>query len=82
MKTGGVRVFSAPIESLKDAQRAVGAPLQALFTPSEAATGFVTGRSVACNARRHLHQSCILNMDLENFFSSITKAVFNDLNSL
>lgn len=36
--------------------------------------GFVTGRSIATNARCHLHQSCMLNLDLEDFFPSITKA--------
>lgn len=72
-KAGGMRMISAPVGPLKEMQRAVGALLQAVFTPSEAATGFIAGRSVACNARRHLHQNCVLNIDLENFFPSITK---------
>lgn len=74
-KAGGTRTISAPVKPLKDAQRAVGALLQSLFTPSNAAAGFIAGRSVAYNARHHLHQSCMLNLDLENFFPSITKAM-------
>lgn len=35
--------------------------------------GFVAGRNVVANARCHLYQSCVLNLDLENFFPSITK---------
>lgn len=74
-KTGGTRSICAPVQSLKAIQRALGAMLQTLFQPSEAAMGFVAGRSVAANARCHLHQSCMLNLDLENFFPSITKAM-------
>lgn len=72
-KAGGTRSICAPVQPLKEVQRALGAMLQALFQPSEAAMGFVAGRSVVANARCHLHQSCILNLDLENFFPSITK---------
>lgn len=73
-KTGGTRLICAPIQPLKEIQRALGAMLQALFQPSESAMGFVAGRSIVANARCHLHQSCVLNLDLENFFPSITKA--------
>ena len=72
-KTGGTRSICAPLQPLKKVQRALGAMLQALFEPSEAAMGFVAGRSVVANARCHLYQSCVLNLDLENFFPSITK---------
>lgn len=72
-KTGGTRSICAPVQPLKELQRALGAMLQALFQPSESAMGFVVGRSVAVNARCHLHQNCVLNLDLENFFPSITK---------
>lgn len=72
-KTGGTRSICAPLQPLKKVQRALGAMLQALFRPSEAAMGFIAGRSVVANARCHLHQSCVLNLDLENFFPSITK---------
>lgn len=74
-KTGGMRSICAPVQPLKEVQQALGAMLQALFRPSEAAMGFVAGRSVVANARDHLHQSCVLNLDLENFFPSITKTM-------
>ncbi len=73
-KTGGTRLICAPVQLLKAVQRALGTMLQTLFQPSDAAMGFVTDRSVATNARCHLHQNCVLNLDLENFFPSITKA--------
>lgn len=37
--------------------------------------GFIAGRSIACNAWRHPYRSCMLNLDLENFFPSITKSM-------
>lgn len=72
-KTGGTRLICAPVQPLKEIQRALSAMLQELFQPSEAAMGFVAGRNVVANARCHLYQSCVLNLDLENFFPSITK---------
>lgn len=74
-KAGGSRSICAPIQPLKKVQRALGTLLQALFQPSEEAMGFVAGRNIAANARCHLNQSCILNLDLENFFPSITKTL-------
>ena len=72
-KTGGTRLICAPVQPLKEIQRALSVMLQELFQPSEAAMGFVAGRNVVANARCHLYQSCVLNLDLENFFPSITK---------
>lgn len=74
-KSGGTRSICAPVQPLKGIQRALGVMLQALFQPSDAAMGFVAGRSIASNARLHLHQSCVLNLDLEDFFPSITKTM-------
>lgn len=42
-KTGDTRSICAPVQPLKEVQRALGAMLQALFRPSEAAMGFVAG---------------------------------------
>lgn len=72
-KSGGQRSISAPTGLLKQIQAALNLILQAIFTPSEYATGFVIGRSIRNNAARHAGQTCIYNIDLENFFPSITK---------
>ncbi len=77
-KAGGIRSISAPTGKLKAIQRALNIFLQSVFTPSACATGFVRGKSVRDNARMHLGHSCIFNIDLEDFFPSITKRMLRN----
>lgn len=72
-KSGGFRTISAPVEELKNIQRAISMLLLSIFEPSEHAMGFCRGRGIDTNARVHVGQNCIFNTDLENFFPSITK---------
>lgn len=74
-KDGGVRRISAPIEPLKHIQQALNHMLQAFCDVSEAAMGFVAGRSIHDNAHIHLGSSVIFNCDLKDFFPSITKTM-------
>ena len=69
---GGSRSIQAPSEGLKALQRRV---LHRLLNPlpmHPAATGFVPGRSIVHNARPHLGQGVVINIDLADFFPSIT----------
>jgi RNA-directed DNA polymerase len=70
-RRGGMRDISAPPESLKIMQRKIAAALLAIHPPKPSAHGFLRGRSVASNARRHESQRVVGNIDLENFFPSI-----------
>lgn len=72
-KSGGKRKITAPKYSLKAIQSAINVLLQSIFTPSDCATGFVVGKSVKDNADIHVGQTFVYNIDLENFFPSITK---------
>ena len=72
-KSGGQRKINAPVKPLKAIQSAINLLLQSIFVPDEHATGFVIGKSIKDNARIHVGQTCIFNIDLENFFPSITK---------
>lgn len=72
-KSGGQREISAPVKPLKAIQSAINILLQSIFVPDEHATGFVRGKSVKDNALMHIEQTCIFNIDLENFFQSISK---------
>lgn len=72
-KTGGVRVISAPMPRLKAAQRWV---LDHVLTPvklHDAAHGFVEGRSIVSNARPHVKASVVINLDLRDFFPTVTE---------
>jgi hypothetical protein len=71
-RRGGARVIDAPGDRLKDLQRLV---LRRLLSPLQAAphaTGFVPGRSIVDNARPHVGQAVVINLDLADFFASIT----------
>ena len=72
-KSGGQRDISAPVKPLKAIQSAINILLQSIFVPDDHATGFVRGKSVKDNALMHIGQTCIFNIDLENFFPSISK---------
>ena len=74
-KSGGVRVITAPDGELKDILRTLAFILAQLYTPTHEAMAFVGGRSIVDNARQHLCQNYVLNLDLKDFFSSITAAM-------
>lgn len=74
-KSGGTRTISAPRSStFKLMLRYVNEILKSLYTPSTYAMGFAEGRSVATNAAVHLGQNYVLNIDLKDFFPSISQA--------
>ncbi len=71
-KSGGLRTINAPTKSLKFIQQCLALILQGSYQPSYSVNGYVTGRSVVSNARVHTNKKFVLNIDLENFFPSIT----------
>ena len=71
-RRGGERTIEAPSVKLKDLQRRV---LHRLLNPllaHPAATGFVRGRSIVDNARPHVGRGVVINLDLADFFPTIT----------
>ena len=73
-KGGGERQISAPVKGLKSILFSLNTILQAVYTPSAHAMGFVPGRSVVDNAKMHIGQSYVYNLDLKDFFPSIDKS--------
>lgn len=71
-KKGEFRTITAPNAGLKSIQRCVNALLLSQFKAHSAANGFVPGRSIVDNAKVHLAQKYIYNIDLKDFFSSVT----------
>jgi RNA-directed DNA polymerase len=71
-RTGGTREIKAPDRFLKLVQRYLNIALQCLYTPPEYVTGFVAGRSVIDNARFHTRKKYVYNIDLKDYFPSIT----------
>lgn len=73
-KTGGVRTISAPMAKLKAAQHIV---LDKLLRPLEprmhgAAHGFRTAHSIVTNAAPHVGKKVVVNVDLKDFFPTVT----------
>lgn len=82
-KTGGQRTISAPMPRLKRAQYWVLDNVLAKVPCHEAAHGFMPGRSIVTNAAPHCGQSVVINLDLKDFFPTVTypriKGVFQSL---
>lgn len=70
-KTGGERLISAPMPSLKKAQHWILANILEKIPLHDAAHGFVAGRSIVSNARPHVGAGIVVNMDLKDFFPSV-----------
>ena len=72
-KHGGYREITAPKGALHDILHALNIVLQTYDEPTPWAFGFVCGRSVVDNARPHVGKRYILNLDLKDFFPTITR---------
>jgi retron-type reverse transcriptase len=71
-KTGGLRSISAPKPALAAAQRWVLDNLLERIAVEPQAHGFVRGRSIVTNATPHVGRKVVCNLDLKDFFPSIT----------
>jgi retron-type reverse transcriptase len=82
-KTGGHRLISAPMPRLKRAQHWVLNHILDKVTVHDAAHGFRGGRSIVSNARPHVGADVVINLDLKNFFPTVSqprvKGVFRSL---
>lgn len=73
-KAGGTRTIFAPNEGLKAIQSCLSLILGTLYQANASATGFVRGRSIFDNAKIHVGQHYVFNIDLKDFFPSIDQA--------
>ncbi len=71
-RSGGTRKLAAPHRQLAAAQRWIFDQILAKLPITDAAHGFVPGRSTVTNARPHVGQRIVINLDLADFFPSIT----------
>lgn len=71
-KSGGVRELAAPHRDLAAAQRWIFENILRRLPAHPAAHGFVKSRSIVTNATAHVGQETLVNVDLENFFPTIT----------
>ncbi len=72
-RSGKNRLISAPDYRLKMLQQKIARSLSDLYKPRNPVHGFVQDRSVKTNAASHLRRRFILNVDIQNFFPTITE---------
>ncbi len=71
-RSGGKRLLSAPHERLKETQRKILVEILEKLPLEAEAHGFVKGRSTVTNATPHVGQGVVLNVDLKDFFPTVT----------
>lgn len=71
-KNGGKRRILAPSEKLKTLQSRLANLLKKIYTPREPVKAFREGSSIVANASPHCRKKYVFNIDLENFFGTIT----------
>lgn len=71
-KSGGKRVLNIPSVKLKYVQRWILDNVLYNIGISEFACGFCKDKSILFNAKYHLNKKCIVNLDIKDFFPSIT----------
>lgn len=72
-RNGRMRKIEAPVPTLKFIQRIIHESLTRIYGPHPAVHGFRAERSIVTNAKEHLSSSYVLNVDLADFFPSITR---------
>ncbi len=73
-KSGGLREIASPMPKLRAMLWPVKEIFDSLYEPSSCVMGFTPCRSVVDNAKFHLGQNYVLNLDLKDFFPSIHQA--------
>lgn len=73
-KNGKLREISAPNRNLKEILYYLNMMLGEVYQASPSAMGFVKGRSIVDNAKLHTGQNYVLNLDLSDFFTSISQS--------
>jgi RNA-directed DNA polymerase len=72
-RSGKLRLITAPNNRLKMLQRKLAPLLDQLYRVRNPVHGFVPNRSVKSNAEAHRNRRNVVNLDLQNFFPSITE---------
>ena len=82
-KRGGHRLISAPMPRLKAVQNWILEHILYQVPLHPDAHGFVPGKSIVTNARPHVQSDVVINLDLKDFFPTITyprvKGMFQSL---
>lgn len=70
-KNGDMRTISAPKEKLNKIQHNLLEKLNSVYKPRNCVNGFVKNKSILTNAKEHINNKYLLNLDLKDFFPTI-----------
>ncbi|MCU1751752.1 trypsin-like peptidase domain-containing protein [Pseudomonas sp. 6D_7.1_Bac1] len=73
-KSGGTREIYSPGDQLKTLQSRIALQLSMLYKPKKVVKAFVEGGSIVENSIPHVRKKFVFNIDLQDFFPSITFA--------
>lgn len=71
-RSGGTREISVPVTALKLIQQKLNQVLQCVYRRRPSVYSFINNYDIVKNAERHLRRQYVLNIDLKDFFPSIT----------
>tara|TARA_R110002073_G_scaffold72537_1_gene177053 strand:- start:12540 stop:13529 length:990 start_codon:yes stop_codon:yes gene_type:complete len=83
-KSGGFRVVYSPSsDNLTSCLKVLNSKLGKIYKPSSCVHGYIKGRGIKTNASNHLGKKYVLKIDIENYFTKITKeSIIKSLNNL
>lgn len=70
-RDGSSRTINSPIGELKELQFILKEDLLKIFGTKSCVHGFVKSRNILTNAKNHLNKKILVNLDLQDFFTSI-----------
>jgi hypothetical protein len=73
-KSGAERSIHSPVAGLKSIQKTLSFVLQCVYEPHNATMGFVRDKSIVDNAKLHVGNRYVYNIDLKDFFPSVDQA--------
>ena len=71
-KLGGSRKISAPNIQLRHIQHKLRLEFEEHYKPTAYAHGFIKNRSILTNAQKHVKKNWVVNIDLQDFFTTVT----------
>jgi RNA-directed DNA polymerase len=72
-KSGTNRQINAPVDILKSILKTLNIIIQCVTEPHRLAFGFVCGKSIVDNAKVHLNENYVYNIDIKDFFHSFDR---------
>lgn len=72
-KSGGYRELYIPAVNIRLIQKWILKNILYKIPISSYANGFCKNRSILTNAQKHLNQECVINIDIKDFFTSISQ---------